>query len=252
VLRGEPVIPGRQNKFRGEPQRPSRSAAALTLRCRAATLSRVEDHALVLAWRSGQREAGRNLISRHYKAVFRFFFGKVPLATCEDLAQQTFEVLCRRPEGFRGEGSFRAYLLGVARFVLIGHIRRNRPHEPVEDSILPADDPSASALLGARQTLRLVATALRGLELDDQILIELKDWEGLSQAELATLFGVPQPTVARRLQRARLRLRSAVEAVIADPSSRAASLRNLDSCLQSIRVCIDARWGSGARGVGAP
>ncbi len=203
-----------------------------------------DDAALVLAWRSGHRDAGRVLISRHYPAVFRFFFGKVNLATCEDLAQQTFEALCRRPAAFRAEGSFRAYLLGIARFVLLGHARRSRRFEPADDNLLPADDPSASEAIGAQQTLRLVATALRGLELDDQILIELKDWEGLSQAELAILFAVPQPTVARRLQRARARLRAAVEAVIADPGARAASLRNLDSCLQSIRACIDARWGT--------
>jgi len=216
----------------------------LTLGERAAILRRVDDLALLLAWRSGQREAGRTLVARHYPVVFRFFFGKVSLATCEDLAQQTFEVLCRRPTGFRGEGLFRAYLLGIARFVLIGHVRRDRRHEPAEDSMLPSDDPSASEVIGAQQTLRLVATALRRLELDDQILIELKDWEGLSQAELAALFAVPQPTVARRLQRARGRLRAAVEAMIADPRLRAASLRNLDSCLESIRASIEARWGA--------
>jgi len=204
----------------------------------------MEDHALLLAWRSGQQDAGRTLIARHYPAVFRLFYGKVGVATSEDLAQQTFEVLCRRPTGFRGEGSFRAYLLGIARFVLLAFVRRSRTAEPADDNLLPSDDPSASEAIAAHQTLRLVATALRGLDLDDQILIELKDWEGLSQAELASLFAVPQPTVARRLQRARARLRAAVEAVIADPAARAASLRNLDSCLQSIPACIDARWGA--------
>lgn len=209
----------------------------------------MDDHALVLAWRSGQRDAARTLISRHYASVFRFFFGKVALTTCEDLAQRTFEVLCRGQAEFRGEGSFRAYLLGIARFVLLAHLRRQRAHdlasESVETLALPSGDPSASELLGAHQTLRLVATALRQLALDDQILIELKDWEGLSQADLAALFGVPQPTVARRLQRARARLRAAVAAIDADPAYRADSLRNLESCLQSIRDCIDARWGAG-------
>jgi len=204
----------------------------------------MEDHALLLAWRSGQRDAGRTLIARHYAAVFRFFYGKVGVATCEDLAQQTFEALCRRPDAFRGQGSFRAYLLGIARFVLLAHARRSRSLEPVDDSLLPGDDPSASEAIAAQQHLRLVATALRGLDLDDQILIELKDWEGLSQAELASLFAAPQPTVARRLQRARARLRAAVEAALADPAARATCLRNLDSCLQSIRRCIDARWGA--------
>lgn len=212
---------------------------------------RVEDEALLEAWRAGQRQAGQALIVRHYAAVFRFFYGKAPLAACEDLAQQTFEVLCSRPEGFRGEGSFRAYVLGIARFLLLNWTRRNRHFEAVEDSLLPADDMSPSGVLVDAQQIRLVATALRSLPLDDQIVIELKDWENLSQAELAALFEVPQPTVARRLQRARARLRAAVEALCTEPGRREASLRNLESCLQSIREQIDVRWGRGRAPGGA-
>lgn len=202
----------------------------------------VDDDALLEAWRGGSATAGQALIGRHYASVFRFFYGKVPLAVCEDLAQQTFEVLCRRPDGYRGEGTFRAYLLGISRVLLMAWARRGRREAAVTDCPLPGEAPSPSGVLGTQELLRVVATALRGLGLADQILIELKDWEGLSQAELAGMFGVPQPTVARRLQRARLRLRAAVEAALAEPQ-RAAGLRNLDSCLESIRAAIDERWG---------
>lgn len=201
----------------------------------------MEDSALLDAWRAGKREAGQALVRRHYPAVFRFFYGKVPLMACEDLAQQTFEVLCRRPDAYRGDGSFRAYLFGVARFVLLGWTRRHRTYEPAEDGLLAATDPTPSGLVARQQQLRLIATALRRLPIDDQILIELKDWEDLSQAELAALFAVPQPTVARRLQRARTRLHAAVEALCAEPRQRDESLRNLESCLQSIRAQIGAR-----------
>ena len=203
----------------------------------------MDDDALLQAWRAGRRDAGEALIERHYAAVFRFFFAKVPPDVREDLAQQTFEVLCRKRDDFRGEGTFKAYLFGVARFVLIAWARRRRRFEPAEDSLLPdAALPSLAGLLADEQTVRLVATALRSLPLDDQILIELKDWEELTQAELAALFAVPQPTVARRLQRARARLRAAVERLVADPDLRDRSLRGLDSCMLSIRREIDARW----------
>ena len=193
----------------------------------------MEDIALLDAWRSGRREAGQALIQRHYPAVFRFFYGKVPLAVCEDLAQQTFEVLCRRPDAYRGDGSFRAYLFGVARFVLLGWTRRNRTYEPADDGLLAATDPTPSGVVARQQQLRIIATALRRLPVD----------EDLSQAELAALFAVPQPTVARRLQRARARLHAAVEALCVDQAQRDESLRNLESCLQSIRAQIIARWG---------
>ncbi len=212
-----------------------------------AILGRMEDDVqLLAAWQAGRRAAGEALVERHYASIYRFYFGKVPLEACEDLCQQTFEVVCRNREAYRGEGSFRAYLFGVARFVLIGWARKRRRFEPTEDSLL-ADEGgrSLAGLLADQQLVQLVATALRELPLDDQIVIELKDWEGLTQAELAALFACPQPTVARRLQRARARLRAAVEALTADPGLRDRSLRGLDSCMQSIRLEIDARWRRG-------
>lgn len=212
----------------------------------------MDDHELLLAWREGRRDAGQALIERHYPAVFRFFYGKVPASVSEDLSQQTFEVLCRRRDAYRAEGSFRAYLFGIARFVLIGWARRTRRFEPAEDSLLVAEvDRSLASLLADQEMVRVVATALRSLPLDDQIAIELKDWEGLSQADLAALFGVPQPTLARRLQRARARLREAVERLVADPGLRDRSLRGLESCMQSIRAEIDARWGERGRKPGS-
>lgn len=199
---------------------------------------------LLNAWRAGGRSAGRALLERHYAAIFRFFFAKVALTVAEDLTQQTFEVVCRGRDNFRGEGTFRAFLYGVARFVLIGWARRGRNFEPAEDSlIVDLLAQSFAGVLAQQEESRLLATALRSLPLDDQILIELKHWEDLTQADLARLFGVPQPTVARRLQRARVRLREAVVRLTADPELRARPLRNLGSCLQSIRKEIDARWG---------
>lgn len=121
-----------------------------------------DDLDLLRAWQAGRRAAGEALIGRHYAAVYRFFFGKVPPSVGEDLCQQTFEVVCRKPEGYRGEGSLRAYLFGVARFVLIGWARRRRSFEPAEDSLL-ADEGgrSLAGLLDDQQMVRIVATALR-------------------------------------------------------------------------------------------
>ncbi len=214
-------------------------------------LAAVDDVELLDAWRGGRRDAGARLVERHYAAVFRFFHGKVPAAAVEDLAQQTFEVLCRRAEAFRGEGSFRSYLFGIARRVLFGWARHRRPTSDDAIAGLVAADPSPSGLLADREFEQIVATALRRLDFDDQILIELKDWEGLSQAELAALFEVPQPTVARRLQRARGRLRDGVAALIDEPGPRTAAMRNLESCMRSIRARFDALADAAAGAAGS-
>jgi RNA polymerase sigma factor (sigma-70 family) len=217
----------------------------------------MDDDALQLAaWRAGDADAGRRLVKTYYRLIFRFFYGKTADSACEDLTQETFEILVRRRDAYRGDSPFRAYLYGIARNVLVGHIRRKLRHgdrfEPAEQSAVdPASEGSFSSLFASRQLEQLVAQALRSLSLDDQIVIELKDWEGLTQAELAALFELPQPTIARRLQRARVRLREAVERLIADPALRAETVRSLESCMRSILGKIEGHLGKGPDGGGA-
>src|SRR5262245_9330014 len=138
-----------------------------------------DEAGLVEAWRSGDSRAGRQLIERYYSSIFGFFFNKIDAESCEDLTQQTFEVLLLQRDAYRGEGSFRAYLYGIARFVLIGHIRGRRRQrerfEPAEHSAIDPLTDGGSAIFAAREYERIVAAALRSLPLDDQIVIELKD-----------------------------------------------------------------------------
>lgn len=196
-----------------------------------------DDLSLLEAWRAGDRAAGRALIARHYGSVYRFFFAKVSEEACEDLTQATFEVVCRRRDAFRGgDASFKAFLFGVARMKLLEHLRRRRgAFEPAEESLAdPQSEGSLSSLLAARQLEAIVSQALRGLSLDDQLLLELKEYERLTTRELAQLFEVPDGTMAGRIARARQRLREATERLIADPELRESVERDLGSCLRSI------------------
>jgi RNA polymerase sigma factor (sigma-70 family) len=201
-----------------------------------------DDAALVEAWRAGDNRAGRRLVERHYASIYRFLFAKVDDEACEDLTQETFEVVLRRRDDYRGDGPFRAYLYGIARFVLINHIRRRRRQrerfEPAEHSAIDPATDGASAIFAAREHERIVAAALRSLALDDQIAIELKDWEGLSQDELAALFEVPRSTMATRLARARAKLRRAIDERLSDPALRVELDEGLDTCMRSIHAKI--------------
>lgn len=210
-----------------------------------------DDRELVDAWHAGDNQAGRKLIARHYEAVYRFFFAKVSARACEDLTQATFEVVVRRRGDYRGEGAFRAYLYGIARNVLINHVRRAQRErerfEPGEHSLADPLSDHASQMFAEREHERIVSAALRSLPLDDQIAIELKDWEGLSQDELALLFGVPRSTIGSRLSRARARLRQAIEALTADVELRGELQEGLDTCMGSIRRKIDQHLARGGR-----
>ncbi|PCC72751.1 RNA polymerase sigma-70 factor, ECF subfamily [Nannocystis exedens] len=204
-----------------------------------------DDLALLRAWQAGSTAAGRVLVARHYASVYRFFFAKVSGDACEDLAQGTFEALCRRRDAYRGgSSSFKGFLFGIARNKLLEYIRhRSRlgpTFDPAEDSVVdPATEGSLSSLLADRQIEHVVSQALRGLSLDDRIVLELKEYEGLTARELAELFGVPGGTMAGRIARARQRLREATDRLLARPDLRDSHGRDLDSAMRSIFEKID-------------
>ena len=212
----------------------------------------MDDAAQLEAWRAGDKQAGRALIERYYESIYRFFYAKVADETCDDLTQETFEVLLRRRDGYRGEGPFRAYLYGIARYVLVAHIRRRQRRqarfEPAEHSAIDPATAVGSAIFAAREDERIVAAALRSLALDDQITIELKDWEGLTQDELAALFGVTRSTMGSRISRARARLREAIRRLQRDPAQRAQIEEGLETCMRSIQGKIRAHLDAAAKG----
>ncbi len=160
------------------------------------------DHSLLSAWVGGDRDASEKLVRRHYRPLFLFFLNKVGADVAADLTQATFETLCSKKIDFRGDATVRTYLFGIARWTLVNHLRkvRGRPFDPMLESVELADvADSVDSLFVGRQRETLVVRALRALPLDDQLLLELKDYEGLTSRELAAIYEVPRNTMSGRV-----------------------------------------------------
>src|SRR5262245_4038675 len=95
---------------------PLRSDASGVRRAYSASIVMTDDE-LLAAWRAGDRRAGEQLFDRHFKALTRFFRNKVTEGM-DDLIQQTVLGLLEGKHEFRGEGSFRSFVFGVAYNVL--------------------------------------------------------------------------------------------------------------------------------------
>lgn len=179
------------------------------------SLAMTEDAELLRAWHDGDRDAGTELVERHYDAVVRFFRTKAG-GHAEDLVQRTFLILSEAKDRFRGQGSFRAFLFGIARNVLHefirAHVRGGRVVDVNASSIADLGLGVAS-LVALRADQKLLVACLHQLPVDMQTTLELHYWEGLSVAELAELTGVAEGTVKSRLFRARELLREAMEHV---------------------------------------
>jgi RNA polymerase sigma-70 factor (ECF subfamily) len=178
------------------------------------------DHDLLAAWAAGDRAAGAQLVERYYDGIVRFFANKASNDT-DDLVQRTFLACAEGAANFRGQGSVRAYLFGIARNLLYEHIRarqRSGLADPdFRESALVDLAPGASTLAAQRADHRLLYAALQRIPLELQTLLELYYWEDLPVEELAQILDIPPGTVKSRLHRARRLLRESCERLPASP-----------------------------------
>jgi RNA polymerase sigma factor (sigma-70 family) len=163
------------------------------------------DFELLDAWRAGCSAAGEALFERHFAAVCRFFRSKLD-ADVDDLVQSTFLACLEHRDQFRKKSSFRTYLLAIARYELLAHLRRHRsPGKPIEasnDSMADLE-PSPRALIIATEEQDLLLQALKSIPLDLQIVVELYYWEEMTSREIAEVLDIPEGTARSRLRRAR-------------------------------------------------
>ena len=195
-----------------------------------------DDLELLQAWAAGDQAAGDALVARHYASVRRFFDTKVS-AVAEDLTQRTFLECTRARERFRGEGSFRAYLFGIARRQLFTFLRDHDRADAFE-SFAAAGPPSTVAtptgLIAAREEQRLVLRAFQELSEEQQVAIQLYYWEEMTVAEIATVLELSVTAVTSRLARARSAMRAWVEQLELRPATRASLLADFETWTRSV------------------
>jgi RNA polymerase sigma factor (sigma-70 family) len=208
------------------------------LQKRARTPFEVSDDAdLYAAWRQGDKQAGQALIERYYDAVLRFFRTKVG-AQADDLVQRTF--LACSEGGFRGESSFRSYLFGIARNVLLKFFRGNTKDAKVDPDFTVQSiyelAPGPSTIAAKRIEQRLLIEALRRIPLEFQVLLELFYWEELSIAELSAVLELPDGTIKSRLRRGRALIKEALERLPASPDEEESVRMLLGGWVEQMQV----------------
>ena len=115
-----------------------------------------------------------------------------------------------------------AYLRGMARFVLIDHLRKVEATVPIEASVANiadishvAVDPNAllKTIGGSDIAIRRLLSAVAALSDSEQALVRQRFWEGMSVADIARGLGEPYSRVAVRMFRVTRKLRRALESL---------------------------------------
>jgi RNA polymerase sigma-70 factor (ECF subfamily) len=176
----------------------------------------VSDLELVARARQGDHAAFGALVDRHGTAVYRAALAALGShADAEDAAQDAFVAAFRRLDQFRGEASFKTWLLTIAWRQAINRRRARRwwwrrfaPPEDGKPSAEPASaDPTPEESMGERQLRAAIGRAIDGLRpvLRDTLLL-VQSGEHTYE-EIGSMLGVPTGTIKWRVSEARRRIR---------------------------------------------
>lgn len=178
----------------------------------------MEDAALVERARHGDAAAFGELVDRHRVAVYRAVRAALRSSgEAEDVAQEAFLTAYRKLESFRGEASFKTWILSIAwrkaldrRRRLAARLRRFVASEHV-DSAASSPEPAAERTVITAERLAQVQRLITRLpaRLRDPLLLAATGEHTLE--EVGAILDMPVGSVKWRVSEARKRLREKLE-----------------------------------------
>jgi RNA polymerase sigma-70 factor (ECF subfamily) len=163
--------------------------------------------------RNGDELAWEMLVRQYQARIFGLAYHYVGnREEARDLAQEIFIRVYRNIHICNSAEMFMPWVIRIARNLSIDHGRRKAvrpqatdiPVEEMADLAASAGDPDAELMASSRR--RLLRRALQDLtELNREIIL-LKEIQGLTLEEIASLLKVPLGTVKSRTNRARIEL----------------------------------------------
>ncbi|HMU06824.1 MAG TPA: sigma-70 family RNA polymerase sigma factor [Kaistella sp.] len=183
------------------------------------------DSWLISSFKNGDENALAVLIERHQKDLFSFIFYKL---MDEDLANDIFQdtfmkIIVTLKEGrYNEEGKFILWAKRIAHNLIIDHFRLRAKHNKVSDSSYDNDEFSIFDLLAnqeenieeqliSRQIQEDLMKMLKFLPENQQEVIKLRFFDGLSFKEIADQTDTSINTTLGRVRYALINLRKIME-----------------------------------------
>lgn len=219
-----------------------------------------------LAAQRGDRNAFARLVLATQKTVATIALAVTrDVQLSEDIAQNTYVKAWQRLASMQNPESLLPWLRQVTRNEAIDHLRRRRHQEvalDTEDSRIAgaaATGPDPEAWMHDRQRSEQLARALDAVPDDSREVLLLFYREGQSSQQVASLLGLSDGAVRKRLQRAREGLQSELLAQVADVARHSApglafaalvvgSLGPRDAAAATAATATAGKWALGAVG----
>jgi RNA polymerase sigma factor (sigma-70 family) len=189
-------------------------------------------------WRLAATHAGDafgELFERHSDTVYNHCFRRTgSWSTAEDLTSVVFMEAWRKRSQvqFRGE-SVLPWLLGVANNAIRNSTRTTRRYRRLlaklpRPTAIPDQSDEAIGRVDDERAMIEILAAFERLSQQDQDVVSICDWTGLSYEEAALALGIPIGTVRSRLSRARVRLREVLATHARSTNSTSATSQEED------------------------
>ncbi|MBL8151049.1 MAG: sigma-70 family RNA polymerase sigma factor [Blastocatellia bacterium] len=177
------------------------------------------DEELMREFQEGNDTAFITLYERYRLAIYRFIYRKIAhQARAEELTQEVFLALVRYRKDWRQESSFKTYIYRIAFNCSLSEARRSEHKVMVDDedeqNSVASDTLSPIEQVEQSEIKQHIKRALAKLDADFRDPIILREYEGLSYEEIATIFDLPIGTVKSRIFRGKLELKKLLTPVL--------------------------------------
>jgi RNA polymerase sigma-70 factor, ECF subfamily len=180
--------------------------------------SKLSDEQLLQAIVNGQSAALGLLYDRYGRLVFSLAVNILNNASdAEEVTQEVFLLLWKKAVTYREElGKVSSWLSGVARHRAIDALRRQaaRPDghsmdwsQAVEEPDLSDGSDPVENVIEKHQMAQRIKQAVATLPVEQQAVLELAYFQGMTQEEIATQTGEPLGTIKTRVRLAMQKLR---------------------------------------------
>ncbi len=200
------------------------------------------DLQLLERWRAGDQRSGAALVSRYMGPLSRFFRNKLRNPEdANDLVGETM-LACTKAKTIIEGPDFRRYVFGVAFNQLRKHYRtgtkRGRELDDFADICVgDRDDPASPVtLIAQRDEVKLLVRALRKIPLNQQLVLEMASFEGLSAPEIAKITGTPEATIYTWQRRGKQRLAAVMRELAESSELYDSTLSGLDTWAAQVRA----------------
>lgn len=154
----------------------------------------------------------RHIYDEYFEAVTRYCLRRLPVADVNDATAEVFLVAWKKIDHVPSGPEALPWLYGVARNVVRNAARSTRRSGRLTGrlrGLAPPPPPDPSAVIVRRREDEELFSAMAQLSEDDQEVLRLRAYEGLTAPEIGAVLDISAEAAKKRVTRALTRLRKA-------------------------------------------